>query len=51
MEEHLSVLEKFPLADPIKPNEYGQAIHAALNRADLFMAKKNFAGAGIAVER
>ena len=42
MEKHVSALEKVPLSDPIKPMEYGIAIHAALGRADLFMVKKNY---------
>jgi signal transduction histidine kinase/DNA-binding response OmpR family regulator len=42
MEKHVSFLEKIPLSDPIKPMEYGEAIHAALGRADLFMVKKNY---------
>jgi signal transduction histidine kinase len=35
MEKHIVALEGAPLSDPIRPEEYGQAIHAALGRADL----------------
>ncbi len=42
METHIEALEKIPLSDPIKPMEYGRAIHALLGRADLFMVKKNY---------
>lgn len=42
MERYVSYLEKYPLSDPIKPNEYGMAIHTALGRADLFMVRKDY---------
>ncbi len=35
VEQHVSALEKVPLSDPIRPNEYGIAIHAAMGRGDL----------------
>ncbi len=39
METHVEALEKVPLSDPIKPMEYGTAIHAVLGRADLLMVQ------------
>ncbi len=42
MAEHVTAIEKIPLSDPIRPGEYGIAIHAALGRADLFMVEKNY---------
>jgi signal transduction histidine kinase len=45
METHVGVLEKIPLSDPIKPMEYGKAIHAALGRADLLKVRGKLAEA------
>lgn len=42
MEEHIIALEKVQLSDPIKPREYGFAIHAALGRADLLRIQEKF---------
>jgi signal transduction histidine kinase/DNA-binding response OmpR family regulator len=42
MEEHVVALEKTPVSTPLKPSDYGNAIHAALGRADLFMLRKNY---------
>jgi signal transduction histidine kinase/DNA-binding response OmpR family regulator len=45
METHVEALEKVPLSDPIKPMEYGEAIHAALGRADLLKVRGKLAEA------
>ena len=42
MEEHIVALEKIPLSNPIKPKEYGYAIHAALGRAALLKIQEKF---------
>ena len=45
MEQHIIALEKIPLSNPIKPNEFGEAIHAALGRADLFFVRNDLVNA------
>ncbi len=47
MEEHIVALEKIPLSNPIKPNEYGMVIHAAIGRADLLKIQKKWVEAEI----
>ncbi|MCB9273991.1 MAG: response regulator [Lewinellaceae bacterium] len=39
MAEYVAAIEQAPLSNPLKPEEYGIAIYAALGRADLFMAE------------
>lgn len=38
-ERHIVALERIPVSDPIKPNQYGRVITAAMGRADLAHAK------------
>ncbi len=45
MEQHIIAVEKIPLSNPIKPNEFGQAIHAAMGRADLLFVRNDLVNA------